>query len=127
MEEKIKNEVHTSLSGKEFEPMVIRRVSTPFLHFVGIISGDNLDELDNVIQKFWKDNYDSKKKYSIQEMRNLAGILQDCVVNKFPKTEGAGIVFSADKLFVSSLYGDMMVHLAVKNEFFALLNMSTGV
>lgn len=119
-----KSKVNTSLSGKEYEPLVMRRVSMPFLHWVTIISGDNLDELDNVIVNFWK-TYDKHKRYSIQEMRNLVGELQDKVLDAFPKTEGCAVIFSADKMLISSLSGDFMVHAQCRLELFQLLNLST--
>lgn len=125
MEGKIKNEVHTSLSGKEFEPMVIRRVSMPFLHWVAIISGDNLDPLDSIIKLFWKKEYIRGKVYSIQDIRNLAGLLQDYIIEAFPKLEGCAVIFSADKMIVSSLAGDFMVHEQCRLELFQLLNLST--
>jgi len=124
---KNKDKVHTSLSGKEYEPLILRRVSMPFLHWVAIITGDNLDELDVVIQDFWKNEYKSDKRYSIQEMRNLCGKMQDYVIGTFPKTEGCAIIFSADKMVISSLAGDFMVHEQCRLELFQLLNLTTGV
>lgn len=112
---------HTRLSGKEHSPLVLRRVSMPFLHWVAIISDDNLDMLDTVIQDFWAMD---PKIETIQEMRNACGALQEMVVSTFPKTEGCAVVFSADKMLVASLAGDFMNHLGCRLELYSLLQMS---
>ena len=65
-------EPFTRLSGKEYSPLVIRRYSMPILHFVGIITDDNLDTLDTVCRDFWKDR---ETPVSIQDWRNVAGKL----------------------------------------------------
>jgi len=112
---------HTRLSGKEFSPIVLRRISMPFLHWVAIISDDNLDPLDDVIQSFWGEDPQIE---TIQEMRNACGALQEMVVSAFPHTEGVAVVFSADKMLVVSLAGDHMNHLGCRLELFSLLQMS---
>lgn len=112
---------YTKLSGKEFSPLVLRRVSMPFLHWVAIISDDNLDPLDDVIQSFWGGDPQIE---TIQEMRNACGALQEMVVSAFPHTEGIAVVFSADKMLVVSLAGDHMNHLGCRLELFSLLQLS---
>ena len=112
---------YTRLSGKEHSPLVLRRVSMPFLHFVCIISDDNLDPLDDVIQNFWGED---PQVGTIQEMRNACGALQEDVVSMFPHTEGCAVVFSADKMLIVSLAGDHMNHLGCRLELFSLLQMS---
>ena len=112
---------HTRLSGKEFSPLVLRRVSMPFLHFVCIISDDNLDTLDDVIQNFWAE---APPIGTIQQMRNACGALQEDIVSEFPHTEGCAVVFSADKMLVVSLAGDHMNHLGCRLELFSLLQLS---
>jgi hypothetical protein len=124
MEKKKKFTPLTRLSGKEYSPLVIRRVSMPFLHWVAIISDDNLDSLDEIIQKFWKDN-PLKNVTTIQEMRNQVGKLQEVVISSYPRMEGCAVIFSADKMLISSLAGDFMVHEQCRLELYSLLNLST--
>jgi len=116
---------HTRLSGKEFSPLVIRRYSMPFLHWVAIISDDNLNPLDAIVRDFWRDMV--KPPEDIQGMRNFAGLLQMRVIDAFPRIEGCAVIFSADKMLVSSLAGDFMVHEQCRLELYSLLNLSTQV
>jgi len=115
---------HTRLSGKEFSPLIIRRYSTPVLHFVAVISDDNLDTLDDIVVAFWEKK---RPQESIQDWRNIAGELSDEVSNKFLKTEGLAVIVIADKMVVSSLYGDFMNHEQCRLELFSLLNMATQI
>ena len=125
--DKIVTEPNTRLSGKEFSPMILRRYSMPFLHWVAIISDDNLDELDKIALAFWRDQDRSWEGASIQDMRNLCGDLSRRVSMQFPKLEGCAVIFSADKMLVSSLTGDFMVHEQCRLELYSLLNLSTQV
>ena len=118
------NQPHTRIEGKEHSPLVIRRYSMPFLHFVCIISDDDLDILDNVVLKFW-DSLAIPK--TIQDMRNHCGSLTETVITAFPRTEGCGVIYIADKLIISSLVGDMMNHAMCRDEIYFLLNLATGV
>jgi len=120
-------EPHTRLSGKEFSPLVIRRVSMPFLHWVAIITDDDLDDLDKVVLEFWKAQNRTWEGATIQGMRNLAGELSQILVDHYPKVEGLAIILSADKMLVSSLAGDFMVHEQCRLELYSLLNLSTQV
>ena len=114
---------HTRLEGKEYSPLIIRRYSTPFLHWIAVISDDNLDKLDEIDRKFM----DNVNAISIQDMRDVAGMLTEKVSQSFKKVEGVAVVFAADKMMVSSLYGDFMNHEQCRLELFSLLNLSTGV
>lgn len=118
------NTPHTRLSGKEYSPLVIRRVSTPFLHWVAIITDDSLDSLDKIIQDFWSSDPD---KETIQQMRNCCGQLCEDVSTAYKSVEGVAVIFSADKMLISSLYGDFMVHMQCRLELYQLLNLSTQV
>lgn len=114
------------LQGKQFSPLILRRYSTPFLHWVAVICDDNLDNLDEIVRWIWQseglDTYPS-----IQQVRNLCGLLCERIANSFAHIEGVAVVFSADKLLVSSLYGDFMVHEQCRIELYALLQLSTNV
>ena len=118
----------TRLEGKEFSPLVIRRYSTPILHFVAVISDDNLNELDNVCRACWIDESGNEfRPTGIQDFRNQAGYISEVVYKNFPKSEGIAVIISADKLMISSLFGDFMVHGQCKSELYSLLNMATQV
>jgi len=114
----------TRLHGKEYSPLVIRRYSMPFLHWVAIISDDNLEELDKVVTDFWSVD---PPRDTIQEMRNVAGGLGACIIAKYKRIEGCAVILSADKMLVSSLAGDFMVHEQCRLELYTLLNLSTQV
>ena len=116
----------TRLAGKEYSPLVIRRYSMPFLHWVAIITDDDLTLLDHAVGAYWGGRNWTLPD-TIQDMRNLAGGLQAAIQDHFHKTEGCAVILSADKMLVSSLAGDFMVHAQCRLELFALLNLSTQV
>jgi len=118
-------EVHTRLSGKDQSPLVIRRYSTPVLHFVALITDENLDAMDELNRSFWKEL--DFEDVGIQGWRNIAGSLSQVYSNFYAKTEGCAVVFIADKMIISSLYGDFMNHGQCRLELFQLLNMATQV
>ena len=115
---------HTKLVGKEFSPLIIRRYSLPQLMFVALITDDNLDDLDNIVNTFVKKEPLPNK---IQGMRNLAGELSEVLTTHYSKTEGCAVIIQADKMTVSSLAGDFMNHGQCKQELYFLLNFSTQV
>lgn len=114
------------LSGKEFSPLVIRRYSTPFLHWVAVITDDDLSDLDGLVQSVWKANGPPDKP-NIQDLRNFAGHLSEALYAHYSRLEGAAVILSADKLLISSLFGDFMVHTQCRLELYSLLNLSTNV
>ena len=114
----------TRLIGKEYSPLIIRRYSTPVLMFVAMISDHNLDDLDVVVDGYFAEN---PMQESIQAIRNSAGALSDALYKRYPRTEGIAVIIQADKLTVSSLFGDPMNHLACRVELYSLLNFATGV
>ena len=114
----------TRLAGKEYSPLAIRRYSMPFLHWVAIISDDDLGSLDSIVTGFWATHPATE---TIQDIRNAAGRLQELIIAAFPRLEGCAVIMSADKLLVSSLAGDFMVHEQCRLELYSLLNLSTQV
>lgn len=118
----------TRLTEKAHSPLIIRKITKfGFPIYVGIITDDNLDTIDNVIVEFMKENIDRWKSDSIQDKRNLAGELSDRLVEVFERTEGLAITLYIDKTCISSLFGDMMNHHQCKLEYYLLLNMGTNV
>lgn len=118
------NVPHTKLIGKEHSPLIIRRYSTPILYFVALITDDNLDDLDELVVKFMNSE---PLPNTIQGMRNVAGELSDCLAKRYKRTEGIAVILQADKMVISSLYGDFMNHGQCKFELYSLLNFSTQV
>ena len=120
-----KPEVFTKLVDKHHSPMIIRKYTKlGFPFYVGIISDNNLSDFDEFIIKYIKEN---PWVENIQGMRDWAGDLTEKLTVHYDKTEGVAVLVYADKMFISSLFGDFMTHAPCKAEFFAMLNMSTGV
>ena len=117
-------EPKTKLVEKEASPLIIRRYSYPILHFVSLITDDNLSDLDRVVEQFWEEN---EIINDIQGLRNLAGRLSQTLINKYKKVEGVAIILVADKCVVSSLWGDFMHHLQCRLELYTLLNFMTNI
>jgi hypothetical protein len=114
----------TKLTKKESSPLVIRRYSLPVLMFVAMITDDNLDNLDTVIEEYQKNNPLPK---TIQAIRNWTGALNERLQFFYSKSEGVAVIVQADKMTVSSLAGDFMNHGQCRLELFLLLNFMTNV
>ncbi len=118
----------TRLTEKAASPLVIRKVTRfGFPIYIGVITDDNLDGLDDAVVGFVKENLARWKSDSIQDKRDLAGDLVNALVETFPHTEGVAVVFYIDKTCIASLYGDFMNHHQCKTEFYSLLIMGTDV
>ena len=118
----------TRLTEKVHSPLVIRKVTKfGFPIYVGIITDDPLDELDTVIVDFVRANIGLWKSDKIQDKRDLAGMLAEEITERFERTEGVAVTLFIDKSVVSSLFGDFMNHAMCRQEYYFLLNMSTGV
>jgi len=120
----------TQLNEKNKSPLTIRKYTkwgSPI--YVGIISDDDLSDLDLVVCNFMNDpdNQGRWRSNNIQKIRNLTGDLSEILVKAFPRTEGLGVLIYADKMFVSSLFGDFMNHLQCKLEFYSMLQMSAHI
>lgn len=115
----------TSLMTKEHEPMIVRKYTQMgFPLYISLICGANLDNLDELILGFCKQNKARIKSNSIQEKRNLCGEMTEMLVNAYgDKTEGVAVVWYVDKMMISSLYGDFMTHASCKEELQLYLNM----
>lgn len=112
--------------------LAIRKITKyGFPIYVGIISDDNLDGLDQLIHETLKPHIKPKKglwkSNSLQDKRNLTGILHDAILEHFEKTEGVAITLMIDKAYVSSLFGDFMNHAMCRSEYYSLLHMSTAI
>ncbi len=123
-----KNKTFTKLVDKEFSPLVIRKYTHwGFPIYVGLITDNNLSNLDKKVRRFMLKNKKKGWVNNIQRLRNLAGAMTEYLNEEYDKAEGVAVVFYVDKCFISSLYGDFMNHESCRIEFYGLLNMSTGV
>lgn len=126
--EKSKDTTYTKLVDKHYSPLVIRKITHyGFPIYVGMITDDDLTDLDTTIVTFMEENKDEGWVNDIQKIRNLAGAMTEHLNTKYVRTEGVAVVFYVDKMFVSSLHGDFMNHTACRIEFYSLLTMSIGV
>jgi len=122
------DKVFTKLVDKQHSPLIIRKYTHwGFPIFIGMITDDNLSDLDEVIVDYMNINAKENWVNDIQKLRNLAGDLTDKLNEYYYRTEGVAVIFYVDKMFVSSLHGDFMNHTACRIEFYSLLTMSTGV
>lgn len=119
---------HTRLVDKHYSPLVIRKITHyGFPIYVGLITDDDLSDLDDIILDYMETHKQEGWINNIQAVRDLAGGMVEYLVCRYSKAEGVAVIFYVDKLFVSSLHGDFMTHAACKSELFSLLQMSTGV
>ncbi len=125
-EEQEERGVYTSLAHKHYEPLIVRRFVTRWgvPMFVALICGDDLSDLDGVL--LW---YQEKFEMSedIQGVRDWVGRLGEILAKYYSKVEGVAVVLYADKMAVSSLYGDFMNHMGCRNELYMILNWMNGV
>ena len=120
--------VFTKLIDKHYSPLVIRKYTHwGFPIYIGLITDDDLSNLDDVVVGFMNTNKDEGWVNNIQKLRNLAGAMTEYLNEYYRRTEGVAVVFYVDKCFISSLHGDFMNHTSCRIEFYGLLNMSTGV
>lgn len=120
--------VFTKLVDKHYSPLVIRKYTHwGFPIYVGLITDNDLTDLDGFIVGFMKENMTEGWVNNIQRLRNLAGRLTEELNKFYERAEGVAVVFYVDKCFISSLHGDFMNHTACRIEFYGLLQMSTGV
>ena len=122
------NKTFTKLVDKHYSPLVIRKYTHwGFPIYIGLITDDDLSDLDRVMTNFMDDYARDNWKNDIQLLRNFAGKLTEHLNDYYKKAEGVAVVFYVDKCFISSLHGDFMNHTACRIEFYGLLQMSTGV
>lgn len=118
----------TRLVGKHYSPLVIRKYTRwGWPIYVALITDDDLSDLDSFVWDFMEENKDEGWVNNIQKVRNLAGAMVEALTEHYGKVEGVGVILYLDKTFISSLYGDFMIHNACRVELYGLLTMSIGV
>lgn len=124
--------VSTRLLEKNYSPLIVRRYNVKnWPLFVSIICDLSLSDLDNVVLDII-DESDDLLINDIQSLRDFCGYMNEKIIEHYNNIkrgsiEGVAIILYADKLFISSLSGDFMVHGNVKLEFFQILNMMTQI
>ena len=119
----------TRLLDKNWSPLIVRKYQMEgWPMFIALICDANLDDLDEVVHNVFTE----AKKFgfvngSIQGARNTCGFLSDKIVDHYNEVktgcvEGVAVLWYIDKCFISSLYGDFMVHASCKQELFAIIN-----
>jgi len=118
------NEAITSLMTKEHEPLIVRKyMQYGFPLYVGMICGASLDDLDTVVLEYLDANTKLIRSNSIQDKRNICGMLTDHLRGHYyHKAEGVAVCWYVDKMFISSLYGDFMTHYPCKAELYSIIN-----
>ena len=116
----------TRLTYKNFSPMIVRKYHIFGMPtYIGIICDTNLDDLDNLITE---ENFNLED--SIQSIRDLSAIISERIVKyynnkKASSLEAVGVLIYADKMMVSSLWGDFMHHQMCREEFYSIVRIMT--
>jgi hypothetical protein len=119
-------ETSTRLLDKNYSPLIVRKYQMwGWPLFISLICDISLSDLDKVIKSYKK--LVGKPSDDIQEIRNWCGGLSDYLCEHYDNikdgcVEGVAVLWYVDKMFVSSLYGDFMVHASCKAELFAIIN-----
>lgn len=118
--------VNTRLLNKNYSPLIVRKYQFKgWPMFVSLICDADLSDLDQVVNA--AEQAHGEIKEDIQSVRNWCGFLSDYIVEHYNKVkanciEGVAVLWYVDKCFISSLYGDFMVHASCKAELFAIIN-----
>lgn len=124
--------VSTRLLEKNYSPLIVRRYNVKnWPLFIGIICDVDLSDLDNVVLDIIEEANDLLIN-NIQSLRDFCGYISEKITEHYNEIkrgsmEGNGVILYADKLFISSLSADFMVHGNVKLEFFQILNIMTKI
>jgi len=122
----IPEQVNTRLLNKNYSPLVVRKYQMfGWPLFVSLICDWSLSDLDQVVNKAFEDFGDVGD--DIQQVRNACGFLSDRILFHYNSqkqncVEGVAVLWYVDKCFVSSLWGDFMVHASCKQELFSIIN-----
>jgi hypothetical protein len=118
----------TRLLDKNYSPLIVRKFMSAgrgWPMFIGLICDVSLSNLDDVVNQFTADYGEAED--DIQWVRNFCGALSEHLVSTYEAVkpgcvEGVAVLWYVDKMFVSSLYGDFMVHASCKQELYAIIN-----
>ena len=119
----------TRLLDKNWSPLIVRKYQMEgWPLFISLICDANLNDLDEIVYKI----HDEAVEFNfvdgtIQGGRNYCGYMSDKLKEHYDGikrgcVEGVAVLWYIDKCFISSLYGDFMVHSSCKNELFMIIN-----
>lgn len=119
----------TRLLDKNWSPLIVRKYQMEgWPLFISLICDANLNDLDETVYKI----HDAAVELNfvdgtIQGGRNYCGFMSDRLKEHYDSikrgcVEGVAVLWYIDKCFISSLYGDFMVHASCKSELFAIIN-----
>ncbi len=119
----------TRLLDKNWSPLIVRKYQMcGWPLFISLICDANLNDLDKTVYTI----SDKAKELgfmngNIQDARNYCGYMSDELVKHYNNikqgcVEGVAVLWYIDKCFISSLYGDFMVHHSCKTELFTIIN-----
>lgn len=115
----------TRLLNKNYSPLIVRKYQmNGWPLFVSLICDVSLSDLDEVVYKI-TDEF-GEIADDIQAARNYTGVLSDKIIEHYNQVkrgcvEGVAVLYYVDKCFISSLYGDFMVHASCKQELFGII------
>lgn len=119
----------TRLLDKNWSPLVVRKYQMEgWPLFISLICDANLDDLDETVYKIHEAAVTNGfVAGTIQSGRNYCGFMSDKLKEHYDGikkgcVEGVAVLWYIDKCFISSLYGDFMVHASCKQELFAIIN-----
>lgn len=119
----------TRLLDKNWSPLIVRKYQMEgWPLFISLICDANLDDLDETVYKIHEEAEKAGfVKGTIQSGRNYCGFMSDKLKEHYDNikkgcVEGVAVLWYIDKCFISSLYGDFMVHASCKQELFAIIN-----
>lgn len=119
----------TRLLDKNWSPLIVRKYQMEgWPLFISLICDANLNDLDVIVYEI----HDQAKEAgfvdgTIQGGRNYCGFMSDKIKEHYDGVkrgcvEGVAVLWYIDKCFISSLYGDFMVHASCKQELFSIIN-----
>jgi len=122
------DKVSTRLLDKNYSPLIVRKYMLEgWPCFVSIICDQSLSDLDKVVwEAFDKCKNGGMVQNDLQSLRNITGFLSEEILNyynsvKKGSVEGVAVLWYIDKAFISSLWGDFMVHASCKQELFGII------
>lgn len=119
----------TRLLEKNWSPLIVRKYQMEgWPLFISLICDANLNDLDQVVYKYHEQaETNGFVDGTIQGARNYCGFMSDSIKEHYDSikkgcVEGVAVLWYIDKCFISSLYGDFMVHASCKQELFNIIN-----
>jgi len=118
----------TRLLQKSWSPMIVRKYYVAdWPCWIGIISDCNLNDLDQVVLNAIEEG--DKLGFldgNIQSCRNFCGFMSDKIDEHYSNikrgsVEGLAVAWYVDKMFISSLKKDEMVHKSCRDEFYSII------